>query len=72
MNDDRGTATSLVPLMFPVSTVTILNDRCRLATLTKPLLRIVAAELALNQHGSLGHSLVVHELHQSKTQDNAR
>jgi len=70
LNDNGGAVTSLVSLVLLVSTVSVLNDRRRLATTTKPLLCVVATKLTLDQHGSLRHPLVVHELRQSKMQDN--
>ena len=68
--DDSSTAATFVSLVFLVRTISVLNDRRRFSTPTKPLLRIVATKLALYQHRSLSHSLEVHELQQSKTQDN--
>jgi len=61
--DDGGRAAALVPLVFLVGAVAVLNDGRCLATATIALLCVVRTELALNEHGRLRHALVVDELH---------
>jgi len=72
LDDNSGTATALVTLVFLVRSVAILNDGRRLTTSTVSLLRVVTAELTLDQNGCLRHSLVVHELPHTVQQPSER